>query len=132
MSRIVSVSRESSLQNSSVRYFIFSTLLIAVIAFRVQAATDESAIRLENNNFLLAVDPASGAITSFVIKKIKCDLIGEKRLKANFRICLPLKDYLCNYIEGTEQKPVAIDGSGQTITVQFKGMSSPKENSPLT
>jgi hypothetical protein len=31
-----------------------------------------------------------------VVKWNKSELISEKRLAANFRLCLPLSDYLCN------------------------------------
>lgn len=94
-------------------------------------ARPEAAITLENDNFSLGIDPGSGAILSLVIKRINCDMIGEKRLQANFRICLPLEDYQANYIEGMEQRPVAVSKSGNVVTVHFKGMRSPQGEFPL-
>ncbi len=95
------------------------------------AAGAEVPIVLENDHFSLAIDPASGAILSFVIKKNNGEMIGEKRLKANFRICLPLQDYQANYIEGMEQKPVAVFKTDNVVTVQFQGMNSPKGEFPI-
>ncbi|MCL5270998.1 MAG: DUF6259 domain-containing protein [bacterium] len=84
------------------------------------------AVRLENEQFSLEVDRASGALRSLVVKPLGTDLIGEKRLLANFRICLPLKDYLANYIDGMAQMPVSVEQAGDTVTVRFSEMKSDK------
>jgi hypothetical protein len=92
---------------------------------------DRPAVTLENQNFRIAVDPQNGAVTSFLIKKNDSDLIGEKRLAANFRICLPLDDYLGNYIEGTEQAAKSVTREGDTIIVTFSGMKSARGTFPV-
>ena len=117
---------------------VLINFILLILITSVQAASNNESnvnpqkqLMLENDNFSLAIDTASGAITSFIVKKNNCDLIGEKRLKANFRICLPLKDYQCNYIEGTEQKPAEVTKDGDKVTVKFDGMSSPKGKFPI-
>jgi hypothetical protein len=81
---------------------------------------------IENEHFSLSLDPASGALSSLMVKRNQSDLIGEKRLLANFRICLPLPDYLCNYIEGSAHKPVTVNRAGPAFTVSFSGLRSEK------
>src|SRR3974377_1295895 len=67
------------------------------------------ALRLENEHFSLSLDGKTGALTSLVVKRNKSELIAEKRLAANFRICLPLPDYLCNYVDGMAQPPASVE-----------------------
>ncbi|MCC6863125.1 MAG: twin-arginine translocation signal domain-containing protein, partial [Bryobacterales bacterium] len=88
-------------------------------------------LRLENEHFALAFDPETGAITSLQVKRNRAELIGEQRLAANFRICLPLPDYLCNYIEGTRQRPVSIRPEGNAVTIRFEQMASARGKFPL-
>lgn len=104
---------------------------LSFLFFTVSLLFAQSPAKIENDNFKIEVNPANGAITSFFIKKANCELIGEKRLQANFRICLPLKDYLCNYIEGEKQSPASIKTDTNSITVKFSGMSSPKGKYPI-
>jgi len=80
---------------------------------------------LENKHFKLNVNE-KGAITSFLTKKNNCDLISEKKLAANFRICLPLDDYLCNYIDGMDQTAESIEQTEDKITVTFSDLQSEK------
>jgi hypothetical protein len=86
---------------------------------------------MENEHFSLSLDPVSGALSSLVVKRNQSDLIGEKRLLANFRICLPLPDYQCNYIEGTAQKPATVNKTSSGFNVHFSGLRSEKGEYPL-
>jgi len=86
---------------------------------------------LENEHFSVKLDETSGAIASLVVKSLRCDLIGEPRLRANFRLCLPLEDYQCNYIEGMEQKPKSVSQSGACVTARFSGMTTSKGAHPI-
>ena len=105
---------------------------ILFLLFSTASVTQaQSILVLENQNFKIAVDTKNGAISSFLIKKNNCDLISEKLLIANFRICLPLKDYLCNYIDGMEQKAKSVSLKDNSITVVFSGMTSPKGTYPI-
>ena len=70
--------------------YILMILCIFAIGSKIDA---QKTITLDNENFILSIDRATGAISSFLIKKNKCDLIAEKKLESNFRICLPLKEY---------------------------------------
>ena len=42
----------------------------------VSAAKNPSPVLLENQNFKIVVEPKSGAISSFLVKKNNCDLVG--------------------------------------------------------
>jgi hypothetical protein len=86
---------------------------------------------LENNRMRLKVDSRSGAISSFYIVESKCEMIGEPALISNFRISLPLDDYQANYIDGMQQRPKRITKEGNSIIVEFSGMSSDKGNFPV-
>lgn len=83
-------------------------------------------MQLQNGRFKIVIDDASGAIRSLVIKEIDCDLISEQRLAANFRICLPLPDYQCNYIDGIQQVADSISRQGDTVSLTFSRLSSPR------
>ncbi len=85
---------------------------------------------LENNFFKITVNEI-GAISSFLVKENNCDLIEEKKLAANFRICLPLDDYQCNYIDGTAQNNAQVEKKRNKITVSFKGLSSDEFTFPI-
>ena len=60
-----------------------------------------------------SVEPP-GAITSFFVKAMNCELIGEPRLADNFRINLPLPDDQSHYIEGMKQSPQSVAQEGNT------------------
>lgn len=108
--------------------YILMILCIFAMGSNIDA---QKAITLDNENFILSVDRATGAISSFLIKKNKCDLIAEKKLESNFRICLPLKEYACNYIDGMEQKTKSVTKDKNVITVVFSGMHSSKGTYPI-
>lgn len=86
---------------------------------------------IENEHFSLSLDPASGSLSSLVVKRNRSELIGEKRLLANFRIGLPLPEYQCNYIEGPAQKPVTVNKTDSGFDVHFSGLQSEKGQYPL-
>ncbi len=90
-----------------------------------------SPLTIENEHFKISMDKQTGAITSFFVKANQAELIDEKQLASNFRICLPLKDYQANYIEGMDQKPFEVISDGNSISVQFSGMSSPQGDFPV-
>ena len=94
-------------------------------------ANAQSIVTLENQNFRIIVDQKNGAISSFLIKQNNCDLISEKRLMANFRICLQTKDNLSNYIDGMQQEAKSVKREGNVITVVFSGMTSPVGRYPI-
>lgn len=107
-------------------------MAIAICLFAtVTKAVSQSIVSIDNENFKIAVDTKTGAISSLFVKKNNCDLIGEKKLETNFRICLPLKEYACNYIDGMDQKPTSVTKNNNVITVVFSGMQSPKGTYPI-
>jgi hypothetical protein len=81
---------------------------------------------LENDIIRVEIDEKSGALSSFIDKKTGTEMLGEKRLMANFRICLPLDDYQSHYIEGMEQKMVSIERHKDEAHIRFSGMHSEK------
>jgi hypothetical protein len=86
---------------------------------------------LENEHLRLEIANQSGAITSFYCKDNDSEMIGEKRLAANFRIGLPLPGYQAHYIEGMEQVPVLVEKQGETVRVKFSGMESGMGHYPI-
>jgi hypothetical protein len=72
---------------------------------------------LENDLYRLAFDPLTGALTSFFIKPLGEDLIGEKRLAALFRLRLQHPDYECDYSTATQRATVSRDGNCVRINV---------------
>ncbi len=110
----------------------FSIIILFLFLLSILSiAYGQSTITLENANFKIMVNKKNGAISSFLIKKNNCDLIGEKRLMANYRICLQTDSDLSNYIDGMEQEPKSVTQNGNTITVVFSGMTSPKGTYPI-
>jgi hypothetical protein len=97
-----------------------------VLVFAVMVAGQDSCFVLENSAFRLLIDKSTGAIASFFVKANSCELIGEKRLQANFRLLVPLPDYQANYIDGMRQKPLIVEKAGQTVTVRFSALASEK------
>ena len=88
------------------------------------AAPADDPIVLENSRIRLKVDPRSGAVVSFYLRDIGCEMIGEPALAANFRISLPLPEYQAHYLEGMRQEPASVSKQGQTVIVEFSGMTS--------
>ncbi len=118
------------MNSSHIRLVVaFAEVLIAA-AVCGRSARGE-ALLLDNDIYRISVDSASGAITSLFVKPMNSELIGEPRLADNFRICLPLPDYQCNYIDGMKQTPVSVQKSGTVLTASFAGMKSDKGQFPV-
>jgi hypothetical protein len=107
---------------------VFLSLVFNCFLLTAQPGSD---LVLENNQIMLKVDSQSGAISSFFIRDIKCEMIGEPALISNFRISLPLDGYQANYIDGMQQKPKSVIKEGNSIVVVFSGMSSEKGSFPV-
>jgi len=105
----------------------FLSLALLICAITLYGAP----VIIENAHFRISVDDQTGAITSLFVKANQTELIEEKQLASNFRICLPLKDYQANYIEGMDQEPNEVTQDGNTINVRFSGMSSPQGEFPV-
>ncbi len=110
---------------------IFIFLAAFLFTFSLHVAYAGDTLTLENGKIRLKVDPRSGAVCSFYLVDQKCEMIGEMDLADNFRICLPLDDYQANYIDGMKQKPKRMVKKGNTIEVEFSGMSSEKGVFPV-
>ena len=108
------------------RPYLRGLLWVLFINGRFLDAFADEQLTLENEYYAILVEKASGAISSLVVKENQCELIREKRLISNFRVCLPLPDYQCNYIDGMAQTPKSVSRNGNTISVKFSGMSSAK------
>ncbi len=88
-------------------------------------------MKIDNAFFSVEIEETNGAIRSLVVKNPDCELLGESRLNANFRLCLPLEDYECNYIDGMKQKPEFVKHSSDSVTVRFSGMTAEKGDHPV-
>jgi hypothetical protein len=107
------------------------TLLLLLGSHSLMSSPADSLLILENNRISLKVDSRSGAIYSFYIRENHCEMIGEPALISNFRINLPLKDYKANYIDGMLQTPKKVVKKGNSIIVEFSGLSSDKGTYPV-
>ncbi len=110
---------------------IFLAWLTLIFDCSVLNAQFDQRLVLENSRIRLKVDSRSGALASFYIKDSQCEMIGEPALISNFRIGLPLDEYQANYIDGMQQKPKSIVKDGNSIIVEFSGMSSDKGSFPI-
>lgn len=114
---------------------ILSKILFALMVLSgnhcLMASGPDGTLILENDQLKLKVDSRSGALSSFYIKGNHCEMIGEPALICNFRINLPLKDYQANYIDGMLQTPKQVVKNGNSIVVEFSGMSSEKGIYPI-
>jgi len=102
-----------------------------VISINGYSQTPTNDLKLENDLYRIIVDPVNGSLSSFYIKENNSDLVSEKRLQANFRICLQSENNLSNYINGMEQKPASVQKTNNEIKVVFSGMKSSKGNYPV-
>ena len=105
--------------------------LILVALFISGITLFGTSLTIENDHFRVSVDEQTGAITALFVKANQSELIEEKQLVSNFRICLPLEEYQANYIEGMDQKPFEVTRDGNSISVKFSGMSSPQGEFPV-
>jgi len=109
------------------RKTVFPLLIFLSSILTLQGAS----VTIENEHFRVSIDEESGAIVSLFVKANQSELIGEKELASNFRICLPLDEYQANYIEGMDQKAASVRKEGNSISVSFSGMSSPMGEFPV-
>ena len=70
-----------------------------------------------NQHFTLSVDKTTGALTGLLVKRNGAELVSEKRLAANFRLCVPLPDYLCNYVDGERQQAKRVEATADRVEV---------------
>lgn len=94
-------------------------------------ANAQSTLSLENQYFRIVVDKSNGAMSSFLVKQNNTDLIAEKRLIKNFRICLQTKNDLSDYIAGEKQQARSVTLKDNTITVVFSGMKNSRGTYPI-
>ncbi len=112
------------------RQFVYlSTAALPALASETDSGSAD--ILLENEHYSLAVDRQTGALRSLLVKRNGAQLIGEPRLAANFRICLPLPDYQCNYLDGITQKPAEVTRRGNSIQVRFTAMAPERGDGSL-
>lgn len=104
---------------------------LLVLGFGSISTLRSQSLVLENQYYRVTVDRENGSVTSLLVKSNNSDLIDEKKLAANFRICLQTEDNLSNYIDGMEQKPSSVTKEGNTISVSFSGMKSPVGSYPI-
>ena len=123
---IIKLKKQTMLKSFLIRYILLLSLMSSFNSLYAQSTEI-----MENQNFKIVVDKNNGAISSFVVKQNNSDLISEKRLISNFRICLQTDNDLSNYIDGIEQKAKFVTKDGNTIAVVVSGMTSPKGTYPI-
>jgi hypothetical protein len=103
---------------------LYQSIVLFPFLFAFTWISAQTSEILENANFRIVIQKDNGAISSFVVKQNNCDLVSEKQLIANFRVCLQTENNLSNYIDGIEQKTKSVTKRGNEITVVFSGMNS--------
>lgn len=84
-----------------------------------------------NEHFAVSVDKTTGALTGLLVKRNGAELVSEKRLAANFRLCVPLPDYLCNYVDGAKQQAKRVETTADRVDVEFSGLRAEKGDLPI-
>lgn len=84
-----------------------------------------------NEHFAVSVDKTTGALTGLLVKRNGAELVSEKRLAANFRLCVPLPDYLCNYVDGAKQQAQRVETTADRVDVEFSGLRAEKGDLPI-
>src|SRR5436190_7005423 len=89
----------------------------------VESPTMETSsnIRIENDLYLLEVEPEHGALTRLRDKVGRLELITEPRLAENFRLLLPMPGMQANYILGTEQKLSSTEKAANGMKLSWTG-----------
>ena len=72
---------------------------------------------IENDFFRIEFSPGSGTITTFMVKPLNEDLLGEKRLAMPFNLRLQHPDYECDYAAGN--RPAALRVGGTTADMRY-------------
>lgn len=78
-------------------------------------------IQLENELYLLEIEPEHGALVRLRDKMGNLELITEPRLAENFRLLLPVPGMHANYILGTEQELTSAEKTAQGIRLSWAG-----------
>src|SRR5437773_7885077 len=78
-------------------------------------------MRIENEYYLVEIDPEHGALVRLRDKIGRLELITEPRLAENFRLLLPLPGMHANYIVGTEQKLTSSEVNAQAVKLVWAG-----------
>ena len=79
------------MKSLKLHYFLILNVFLAIVSLSSHGQQN-GVLVLENDNLRLEIEKKSGAITSFYCKTNGSELIGEKRLAANFRISQPPKE----------------------------------------
>ena len=85
---------------------------------------------IENSTFKMEFDPQTGAITSFFIKPLGEDLIGEKRLATLFNLRLQHPDYECDYT--VENRPMELKIGDSTAEIFFEKIRTERGEFPVS
>jgi len=85
---------------------------------------------IENDYYLMEFNAESGAITSFVIKPLGEDILGEKRLASLFNLRLQHLDYECDYV--TENKPAELKTDGVHAQIRYESINTERGEFPLS
>ncbi len=86
---------------------------------------------ISNAHFAVTVGKSTGALTGLLVKRNGAELVSEKRLASNFRLCVPLPDYLCNYVDGAKQEARRVAATADRLDVEFSGLRAVKGEVPV-
>lgn len=90
-------------------------------------------LRIENDYYVLEVDPRNGALGRIYDKGGGLELLAHDRLADSFRLLLPLPDMEANYILGPDQRLTSSDVTTDTLVLRWDGpLTNPRGSFALS
>lgn len=77
---------------------------------------------LENEHFSLTVDDG-GLLVGLRAGPDGPELVAEPRLAGGFRLLMPYDDLACHYVDARDQRPAAVELSGNRLTIVCDGLA---------
>jgi hypothetical protein len=76
---------------------------------------------LQNDELLVEIDDASGALRAVTDRKSSIELVSEPRLAESFRLLVPIHDDGGSYVRGTDQMAASIVLRGTRADIHWEG-----------
>ena len=78
-------------------------------------------LRIENEQYLIEIASANGAISRIYDKTGGLELITEPALADNFRVCMALREFRAAYIIGKDQRLTDVEQGDTAVTLTWDG-----------
>ena len=102
-----------------------SALTVELELSTAQAADIAGEVILQDNDFLVAFDPATGALTRMEHKPTKWIVERRPALGASFRMLVPIPGRRANFVFGQKQKAASVEKiSDSQVRIVWKDLAS--------